>query len=183
VTLHVVHWGYKQLQNGNGTVTRTLPMLALPSIAAAHASGNELLCQHWPPTTPAAAACAGFEDWQALHQAHEATSFLVKAVLSDTVCGWWLDSSWRLPAGPYVRSSFIRMRHLQVLPLAVNGRKLGALLLSAGRGGRLSPEVLDLVREYSAHLAQLLSAWAAREEQLAGEKWGGGGRLWCGQYV
>jgi hypothetical protein len=56
----------------------------------------------------------------------------------------------------------------QVLPLMANGRRLGALFLSSQQENGLTPQIMELVREYSAHVAQLLSAWAAQEEQLAG---------------
>jgi hypothetical protein len=46
VLLHVGHWGYKRLRQGQRC--RTLPLALLPSIAAALARGADLCCDCWP---------------------------------------------------------------------------------------------------------------------------------------
>jgi hypothetical protein len=66
------------------------------------------------------------------------------------------------------------MPRWQVLPLAANGRRLGALQLCARHRGALTPEALERAREYGAQAAQALSSWAAQEEHLAGAGGGGG---------
>jgi hypothetical protein len=72
VTFHVVHWGYKQLREGLSK--RTLPLSAVPSVAAASSNRSTVACTNWER---ARVDLQGFADWKAQHGTHGVTSFLV----------------------------------------------------------------------------------------------------------
>jgi hypothetical protein len=89
----VVHWGFKRVRGG--LAARTLPLAAVPSVAAALAGGAQgggdgppLACSDIVSQPGANSDVApSFADWEAQHKAHGACSFMVSEsqILSDRV--------------------------------------------------------------------------------------------------
>jgi hypothetical protein len=175
----------------------TVPLALQPSLAAAMARGKALTCLQWPPT----AADDAFGDWEAAVRAHGAGCFMVCPKQL------WLSELGALDCDPLehaesctelvvwhiqCQASMVPNHaatvldwHSQVVPLALSGRRLGALCVSGGTPGALDECVVAEVAEYGAQLSQLLYALAVQEEQAAGayvrgNGWlAGGGGQWA----
>jgi hypothetical protein len=85
VTSHTVWRGYSHAKDGLEVCL--LPLATMPSVQAAlsapYGSKLEVSCGAWPPLGQPSAAgrktrTAAFSDWEALHRAHGAQSFMVR---------------------------------------------------------------------------------------------------------
>jgi hypothetical protein len=175
VTLHVVHWGYKNLKAGLGT--RRLPLVAVPSVRAALVAKDSQPIS-WETGHDGEAANAlkpSFSDWEAQVQAHGAKCFLVCSCVVGPpqkhphVEDWLgLGNSHRvLSVGKELSSSSKSPTKPQALPMLHVGQRIGVLCLSGVQPGCLRAEQ-DLAAQCAGLLSQLLWACRVQHEKIAG---------------